>query len=272
MEFAIQRKNQNIPFTVGRAGNNGVHLTDNRLLGTTQKKMYSGSTSAPVQLMAASNAVVQMVSDEQLDAMVNDIKNNNKEGFKAKFRAAAPGMDEEISCQVTFDHARKLLPDTNAIKTFLTRSDSIRLPTGVTAHYVNLPNGVESRLVHPTAHSEMMYGALYNNNGNPRWVNHTSFDRERAEYVKNGTSIDEMADRAIEFTLGSGAQPPFAKNSMTALLPDEDQAHNAHILREKHKARHSRFDPTKTQPYDAPWYPDKSKRGVSPVRVFPKKE
>lgn len=269
MEFAIQRKNQNIPFTVGRAGNNGVHLTDNRLLGTAQKKMYSGSTSAPVQLMAASNAVVQMVSDEQLDAMVNDIKNNNKEGFKAKFRAAAPGMDEEISCQVTFDHARKLLPDTSAIKTFLTQSDSIRLPTGITAHHVTMQDGSESRLVHPTAEDQMLYGAPLNANNNPRWIGHTTFDRGRAGYVKEASTEAEMSDRAIEFTLGAGAQPPFAQNSISKFDGTNTDARKAHILRESIKSKHSTFDPTKTQPYDAAWYPDKSKRGVSPVRDLP---
>lgn len=276
MEFAAQPKLQNTRYkaaganTVSHAGKNGFHFTDNRPQAAIQRKMYPTQTVSPIQLMAIGNGIIQMATDEELDAMADDIINNRKEDFKRRFRAAAPGMDEEISCQVTFEHGRSILSQGKpAIKTFLSQSDKLRLPTSMTAHHVTMTDGTESRMVHPTSKDTMLYGADVNAKGNPRWTGHTTFDRGRAAYVRGGTDVDEFKERAVEYTLGSGAQPPFAKNSVSPKPLTDTDARAAHLERERIKSLHPDYDASKKQDYDAAWYPDSSKRGVSPVRELP---
>lgn len=195
--------------------------------------------------------------------------NNDKRGFKRKFRGMAPGMDEEISCQVTFSRARQMYlggRSLSSIRHLLRTSHRTRLPTSMTAHYVRMPDGRVRRMIHPTSTASLLYGAPFNARGNPRWVGHTSFDRARAAYVSLAVRRRAMRDRAIEYSLNYGSQPPFARNAVAPPAPTDPAAIEAHNDRERLKSRHSRFDPSQSQPHDADWEPGRRSRGVSPSR------
>lgn len=256
---SIQRKTQSV-------------IQNSPIVKKTGVIQHKVNKSTPVvQRSMPHNGVIQLMDKKKLEAMFQDIKNNNKKGFKQKFRGIAPGMDEEISCEVTFNKARALLKTKGrvAVKIFLTKSHKLRLPTKMTAHYVKGRDGKIHRMVHPTKHNTLMYGAEYNKKGNPRWTGHTSWDRARAKHVKGGNDEQEMQDRAIEYTLGSGAQPPFAKNSLKKYPKYSRRARKAHKMRERLKRYHSAYNSKSRQKYNKKWYPDPDKRGVSPVRELP---
>lgn len=222
---------------------------------------------APVQRVINGTGVVQMNMDELIDA----VKTNDKDKFKQVFRAMQPSQDEWISCEQSFRRAVHLYETEGeqAARTFLTSSDKLRFPTAFMSHYVQEPGGTGvSRFIHPTSPDTLPYGAPLSDKGNPRWINHTTFDRSRAAAVGAAASTQGMEDAAIEASTRRGVQPPYASNSMVQQSLSDDEARAAHILREQRKKGHSAFDPTARQEYDAPWYPSNA-GGVSPQRDDP---
>lgn len=228
-----------------------------------------------IQRSASGNQVIQLMGSDDLETLFKHVKKGNKEGFKQKFRSIDPGMDEQISCQVTFEHARQMLQQGKSeqdVKDFLEQSDKVRLPTEVTAHDVEMKDGSDSKMIHPTSENLLLYNTDYTAKGNPRWTKHTSFDRARSKHVRGGTDTQDMIDRAIEFTLANGSQPPFAKNSHTKLSSKFRRYRKLHRQRERLKMLHSSYDPKAKQKYNRRWEPNKFKRGVSPTRNLPRKK
>ncbi|WP_445711583.1 eCIS core domain-containing protein [Flavobacterium sp.] len=215
---------------------------------------------------AISNSVIQRqpLKKKTEDNLVDAVKNNDKQKFKQIFRAAASGMDEMISCDVTFSQARSRLANETKMREFLRASHETRHPTHEMGHNVSGTGKKQYEFAHPTSPDKVVYTTKKTKKGNPRWIGHTGWDRARAKHVKEGKTIKEMQDRAIEFTLNSGAQPPFAKNSNIKRTYAE--ALLGHNDREKLKSKHSKYDPKKKQKINAQWEPNRAKRGVSPTR------
>ena len=228
-------------------------------------QMKVGGRAIALQARTAMPLNMQFVLDEgQIQQMISAIRAGNKKEFKRLFRAAAPRMDEEISCESTYQAAQGM--DDAQVRHLLITSDQTRMSTGATAHYVRMQDGSTSRMVHPTSDEALMVDAERTAKGRIRTEGHTSFDTRRRDYVSVGTTVDEMRDRGIEYTLNYGAQPFMASNSVNPLPVADPRVLEAHELRERRKSEHSEFDESRSQPIDAPWYPGARKRGVSPPR------
>ncbi|NHN24915.1 DUF4157 domain-containing protein [Flavobacterium jejuense] len=217
--------------------------------------------------VSLSNSVIQRqkLNKKTENSLVDAVKKNDKKKFKNIFRRAASGMDEMISCDVTFSQARSRLSNESVMREFLRVSHATRHPTHEMGHNVSGTGKKHYEFVHPTSPDKVVYTTKKTKKGNPRWIGHTGWDRARAKHVKEGKTIKEMQDRAIEFTLNSGAQPPFAKNSNVKRKYSE--AFSGHKKREKLKTQHSKYNPKKKQKINAKWEPNRSKRGVSPTRI-----
>ncbi len=256
----------------------GLTLKDNRPQTQLYKKQQSALNAQrePVQLQKkeasllnkkVSNTVVQRVLAKGTeDKLVAAIKSNNKAKFKQIFRGADSGMDEMISCDVTFSQCRSRLSNEASMRQFLKTSHDTRHTTHGMGHIVKGAGGTEQEFAHPTAKSKAYYARRRTKKGNPRWIGHTGWDRARAKHVRTGKTIKGMRDRAIEFSYNSGAQPPFARNSVKKRIRKNREAIARHNERERMKRRHSDYDARRRQKYDAIWTPKRTKRGVSPDR------
>lgn len=258
--------------------NKGLILKDNRPQTQLYKKQKSvlNAQEGPVQLQKkkptlsnkkVSSIVVQRVLAKGTeDKLVAAVKSNNKAKFKQIFRAADSGMDEMISCDVTFSQCRSRLANEGSMRQFLRTSHDTRHSTHGMGHIVKGAGGMEQEFAHPTAKSKAFYARRRTKKGNPRWIGHTGWDRARSKHVRAGKTIKGMRDRAIEFSYNSGAQPPFARNSVKKRIRKSPEAIARHNERERMKRKHSDYDPKSRQRYNAKWTPKRAKRGVSPDR------
>ncbi|WPD22096.1 MAG: DUF4157 domain-containing protein [Candidatus Electrothrix scaldis] len=207
---------------------------------------------------------------QKFNPLAQAVKNDDKNKFSSLFRNMDQGKDEFISCNQTFKQARQYLNrnDPKGMYDWFNVSHETRLDTGMVAHNVGVfekGKWVKKEGYHPTSQNDNSLQGPVNNKGNRRWVNHTRFDRARADHVEKKKSTTEKRDAAIEYTLNNFAQPPFARNSNVRLKnTQKNQLWNK--KREYLKRKHSAYKKGKYQKADAPWYPGKRKRGVSPGR------
>jgi hypothetical protein len=200
-------------------------------------------------------------TSDQFSILKTAIMENKKKTFKEKFRSIDPGKDEWISCELTFDKAKSWNTSRPAMADELIKeSADLRFPTSHMAHYVDIGNGMFSQVVHPTADETVAYGAPKNAKGNYRWINHTTFDIARRNYVAQGDDVQSMVDRAIEFSTRVWAQPPFAQNGKLTPAPDNASI-DAHEKREENKKKHSYYKNLSnkgqfTQAHNNNWTPE----------------
>lgn len=216
------------------------------------------------------NGIVQRVLKKSTeDKLVEAVENSDKKKFKRLFRGADPGMDEMISCEVTYQQCRTLYKagEDPKMRRLLRTSHATRHTTHGMGHIIKRKGKVEE-FAHPTAKAKAFYARKRTAKGNPRWIGHTSWDRERSRYVRKSRSRRGMRDRAIEFSYNSGAQPPYARNSFKKRYKLDKEGRARHNERERMKKRHSRYNAKRKQSYDAPWRPKRGKRGVSPDRGY----
>ncbi|MFT5821882.1 MAG: hypothetical protein ACI8ZM_003138 [Crocinitomix sp.] len=237
-------------------------LVDNRPIAQLQKK---GLTLVKSNVQ---NTVVQRVLKKSIEnRLVESVEENDKKKFKRIFRAAAPGMDEMISCETTFQRCRVLYKSgkDSRMRRLIRISHGARHTTHGMGHIIKRKGKIKE-FAHPTAKNKAFYARKITVKGNPRWIGHTGWDRARSRYVGKGRTSRGMRDRAIEFSYNSGAQPPFAKNSLKKRYRLDKESRRRHNERERMKRKHSGYSAKRKQAYDARWNPKRRKRGVSPDR------
>ncbi|MBS7231634.1 hypothetical protein KHA90_11420 [Flavobacterium psychroterrae] len=167
-------------------------------------------------------------------------------------------MDEMMSTAVTLAHAHTLHQKGKfkAAKDIISLSDRARFPTSHMGHHV--PG---SRFQHPTSVKTQTYGS--------RGLAHGSFDRDRAKIVLAIRKPVKAIKTAIAYSMNNGAQPPYAKNSLTKFTTAKEieEADKAHNLREDYKD-YVRGGRGKEVAADEEWNPGKHRgRSVSPPRT-----
>ncbi|WP_394775620.1 hypothetical protein [Flavobacterium sp.] len=299
MTYQLQRKPQQDHQTIAainRESSNGRTLIDNRISSIIQRKQFNTtSAQALVSLKSAipqSQDVVQRVKNFQPATKIQSGKVtdrahaltgitkikllgkrhpvNSKKAQQMfgksgvvdpkkfnRFFHGHKAMDEMMSTAVTLAHAHTLHQQGqfDAAEDLVSLSDNARFPTSHMGH--NVPG---SQFQHPTSVNTQTYGS--------RGQAHGTFDRDRAQQVLAEQDPVNALKTGIAYSMNFGAQPPYAKNSLTKFktAKEIEEADKAHNLREDYKdfVRDGRGPEVDS---DEEWNPGKHKgRSVSPPR------
>ena len=117
------------------------------------QRLADNRTHQPAATIQKKGTPILQFAGFEVERLYKAVKSNDKKKFKSLFRAAWAGMDEQISCEETFQKAREyyLNGDHSKAKRLIKTSHKTRFPTSHTGHHIKLTNGQFSRLIHPTS-------------------------------------------------------------------------------------------------------------------------